>query len=247
MCGITGIVSRDPLRQESIERLARMNDSMVHRGPDGAGHLEAPHVALSIRRLSIIDLGTGWQPLYNEDHSVAVIANGEIYNYVELRESLLGEGHRFKTASDIETIPHLYETHGDDFVEHLRGMFAIALWDSRRQRLVLARDRMGEKPLFLWQDRDRLIFASEMKTLLCSGQVPFELDPTAVDQFFHYQYVVEPRTPLRGVRKLPAGHLLTVDLAPWSVTERCYWRMEDAPLLEGDPPELIRSKRSARL
>src|SRR5205823_1376334 len=98
---------------------------------------------------------------YNEDQSVAVIANGEIYNYVELRESLLGEGHRFKTASDIETIPHLYETHGDDFVEHLRGMFAIALWDSRRQRLVLARDRMGEKPLFLWQDRDRLIFASE--------------------------------------------------------------------------------------
>ena len=123
-----------------------MSTGLVHRGPDGAGEFHQPHIGLGMRRLSIIDLEGGWQPLYNEDRSLALIANGEIYNFVELRVKLEGRGHRFSTHSDCETILHLYEDYGLDFVQHLRGMFAVALWDTPRQRLVLARDRMGEKP-----------------------------------------------------------------------------------------------------
>ena len=197
---------------------------------------------LAMRRLSIIDLDGGWQPLYNEDRSLALLANGEIYNFIELRRRLESQGHRFNTNSDCETILHLYEEHGLDFVQHLRGMYAFALWDSKSKRLVLARDRMGEKPLYLYETKGRLLFASEMKALLASGLVPFELDPAAVNLYFHYQYVPEPMTPLKGVRKLDAACLLTVDVDPWKVEERGYWRMEDAPPLEGDPATLIREQ-----
>ena len=197
---------------------------------------------LAMRRLSIIDLDGGWQPLYNEDRSLALLANGEIYNFIELRRRLESQGHRFNTNSDCETILHLYEEHGLDFVQHLRGMYAFALWDSKSKRLVLARDRMGEKPLYLYETKGRLLFASEMKALLASGLVPFELDPAAVNLYFHYQYVPEPMTPLKGVRKLDAACLLTVDVDPWKVEERGYWRMDDAPPLEGDPATLIREQ-----
>jgi asparagine synthase (glutamine-hydrolysing) len=197
---------------------------------------------LAMRRLSIIDLDGGWQPLYNEDRSLALVANGEIYNFIELRRRLESQGHRFNTNSDCETILHLYEEHGLDFVQHLRGMYAFALWDSKRKRLVLARDRMGEKPLYLYETKGRLLFASEIKALLASGLVPFELDPAAVNLYFHYQYVPEPMTPLKGVRKLDAACLLTVDVDPWKVEERGYWRMDDAPPLEGDPATLIREQ-----
>src|SRR6185369_16650304 len=145
---------------------------------------------------------------------------------------LEGLGHRFNTNSDCETILHLYEEHGLDCVQYLRGMFAFALWDTARKRLLLARDRMGEKPVYLYQTSERLVFASEMKALLVSGFVPFELDPTAVNLYFHYQYVPEPLTPLKGVRKLDAATFLTVDLEPWRVEEHRYWRMEDAPPIE---------------
>lgn len=219
-----------------------MNDSLTHRGPDGEGYFTAPHLAMAMRRLSIIDLKNGWQPLYNEDKSLAIIANGEIYNYIELRESLQKKGHRLSTDSDIETILHLYEDHGLDFVQHLRGMFVFALWDEKRKRLVLARDRIGEKPLYLFEDRNRLLFASELRTILRSKQVDFKLDPIAVNQYFFNGYVPEPMTPIKGVRKLPAGNVLIVDVDPWKVTEYPYWRFEDIPPLEGDPSRLIRAE-----
>lgn len=242
MCGIAGIVSSGRIGPRDLAALGAMNDCLRHRGPDGEGHFNDDHVALAMRRLSIIDLASGWQPLYNEDRSLAIVANGEIYNYVELRKQLKDRGHRLATEGDIETILHLYEEHGLDCVQHLRGMFAFALWDSRRRRLVLARDRMGEKPLYLYEQNGRLIFASEMKALLRSGIVPFELDPTAVNLYFHYQYVPEPMTPLKGVRKLDAASLLVIDVEPWKVEEHRYWRMEDAPPIEGDPAKLIREQ-----
>ena len=242
MCGIAGIVGKRPIKPGEMAALGTMNDRLRHRGPDGAGQFTDVNVALAMRRLSIIDLTGGWQPLYNEDRSLAIIANGEIYNYVELRQQLEARGHRHSTSGDIETILHLYEDHGLDCVQHLRGMFAFALWDSKRRRLVLARDRMGEKPLYLYESEGRLIFASEMKALIASGLVPFELDPNAIDLYFHYQYVPEPTTPLNGVRKLDAAHLLTVDTDPWRVEEHCYWRMEDAPPIEGEPATLIREE-----
>jgi asparagine synthase (glutamine-hydrolysing) len=242
MCGISGIITREGLTADQLARLAAVNDSLSHRGPDGAGQFTGAHVALAMRRLSIIDLEGGWQPLYNEDDSLALVCNGEIYNFVELRVQLEARGHRFKTGSDGETILHLYEEHGTACVEHLRGMFAFALWDDVRRRLLIARDRMGEKPLYLYERDGLLLFASEMKALLRSGLVPFELDPESVDLYFHYQYVPEPRTPLKAVRKLDAAHLLVVEVDPWRVEERCYWRMEDAPPIEGDPPRLIREE-----
>ena len=242
MCGISGIVSRDGLAPDDLERVAAMSRALIHRGPDDSGCFGASHVALASRRLSIIDLGGGRQPLYNEDRSLALVANGEIYNHAELRRQLEARGHRFKTGSDCEAILHAYAEYGPACVERLRGMFAFALWDDARRRLVLARDPLGEKPLYLYERDGRLLFASEMKALLRSGEVPFELDPEAVDLYFHYQYVPEPRTALKGVRKLDAARLLVIDVEPWRVEESCYWRMEDAPPLDGDAPALIREQ-----
>jgi asparagine synthase (glutamine-hydrolysing) len=242
MCGITGIITQAPMTPADLASVRTCNSHLTHRGPDGAGEFQGEHVMLAMRRLSIIDLTGGWQPLYNEDRSLALVANGEIYNFVELRERLESLGHSFRTNSDCETILHLYEEHGLDCVTHLRGMFAFALWDANRKRLMLARDRMGEKPLYLYETEGRLLFASEMKALLASGLVPFELDPTAVNLYFHYQYVPEPLTPLKGVRKLDAACFLTVELEPWQVKEHRYWRMEDAPPIEGDPATLIREQ-----
>src|SRR5688572_22723562 len=242
MCGIAGLVSRKPLTPEEIARVRTVNERLAHRGPDGAGEYLDDHVALAMRRLSIIDLSGGWQPLYNEDRSLVLIANGEIYNFVELRQQLESLGHPFSTGSDCETILHLYEEHGTNCVQYLRGMFGFALWDEKRQRLMLARDRMGEKPLYIYESDGQLLFASEMKALLASGMVPFALDPRAIDLYFHYQYVPEPLTPLKGVRKLDAGHILEVDVADWRVSNKRYWSMEDAPPLAGDPATLIREE-----
>ncbi len=242
MCGICGAVSKSPLREDLVEASRKMSCAMVHRGPDSDGRFRDTYVALAMRRLGIIDLAGGGQPLYNEDSSLVLVANGEIYNFVELRSGLAERGHRFATNSDCETILHLYEEKGLDCVHDLRGMFAFALWDSRKRRLILARDRMGEKPLYLYQAEDYLIFASELRALLQSGFVPFDLDPHAVNLYFHYQYVPEPMTPVKGVRKLDAGYMLVIDLNPWTLTESCYWRMEDADPIEGDPKRLIREE-----
>ncbi|QOI99214.1 MAG: asparagine synthase (glutamine-hydrolyzing) [Phycisphaeraceae bacterium] len=242
MCGICGVAGQRPLTPEDFARVRRANNALLHRGPDGEGELFTPHAALAMRRLSIIDLTGGWQPLYNEDRSLALVANGEIYNFVELRRDLMARGHRFATGSDCETILHLYEERGTDCVHDLRGMFAFALWDVPRRRLMLARDRMGEKPLYLHERDGRVWFSSEIKSLLATGMIPFELDPVVVNEFFHYQYIPEPRSVVRGIRKLPRGHLMLIDTDTGAVEERCYWRLSDAPPLEGDPATLIRGQ-----
>lgn len=245
MCGIAGIIS-----QSSGDRSAevdRMVEALVHRGPDGVGSYGNEHINFGMRRLSIIDLAGGDQPLFNEDRSLVLIANGEIYNYVELRRELIERGHHFRTNSDCEVIVHLYEDYQQGCLERLRGMFAFALWDEMRRTLLLARDRMGEKPLYLFESEGELVFSSELKSILRSGHIRFQLDPQAIDSYFHYGYVPEPQTPLRGVRKLPAGHCLTVRLAERSgvdapglrIEERPYWRIEDAPPVVGAPAELI--------
>src|SRR6476660_87065 len=166
MCGICGIAWSDATRPVSAETLKRMSDSLRHRGPDSEGFLAAPGIGLGFRRLSIVDLKTGDQPISNEDGSVTVICNGEIYNHIELRQRLAAAGHRFATASDVEVIVHLYEEYGLDFVSHLRGMFGLALWDARRRQLVLARDRLGIKPLYFARIPGGVAFSSKPKALL---------------------------------------------------------------------------------
>jgi asparagine synthase (glutamine-hydrolysing) len=249
MCGIAGVITRATLSATQIEKVRKINHRLAHRGPDGEGYYNDTSVMLAMRRLSIIDLKSGWQPLYNEDRSLALVANGEIYNYVELRQELKAQGHVFATGGDCETILHAYEQYGARFVDHLRGMYAFALWDQRAQRLILGRDRMGEKPLYLVNQGDSLFFASELRALVHGGIVPFKLDSGAVNSYLHYGYVPEPKCMVAGVRKLPAAHTLTINLADWSLQQRCYWRMEDAPPLTGDPKQLIREEleQSARL
>jgi asparagine synthase (glutamine-hydrolysing) len=242
MCGIAGIITRNDILACQLEQVACMSRTLVHRGPDGAGEYRDAHLAMGMRRLSIIDLSTARQPLFEEDRSLALIANGEIYNYVELREQLRARGHVFSTDGDCETILHLYEDHGVDCVHHLRGMFAFALWDMRRGTLLLARDRMGEKPLYVYEQDGLLAFASELKTLLRSGVAPPRLESRATEHFFYYHYVPEPLTPVQGVRKLDAGCTLQVTVDPWRVEERAYWRMDDSPPLDGDPARLIRQQ-----
>jgi asparagine synthase (glutamine-hydrolysing) len=242
MCGIAGIISRPALSSDKTAKVARANQLLAHRGPDGDGSYANEHVVLAMRRLSIIDLATGWQPLYNEDRSLVLIANGEIYNYIELRRDLERQGHHFRTGSDCETILHLYEQHGYRFVDYLRGMFAFALWDTRSRKLILGRDRIGEKPLYLAQTGDSLYFASELRALVQAGIVPFKLDPLAVHEYYHYGFVPEPRAMVQGVRKLPAASLLTVQLDSWTFDEQCYWRLEDAPPLTGNPAKIIRKE-----
>lgn len=243
MCGICGYVRAD--RGVDAGAVGRMRGALAHRGPDGQGRFVGEQVTLEVCRLSIIDVNGGHQPLYNEDGSVVLVMNGELYNFVELRHDLVARGHRFATRVDGEVVVHLYEELGLDCVRPLRGMFAFALWDRRAGRLVLARDRMGEKPLYLYERDQQVLFASEIKALLSSGLVPFELDPVSVDLYLHYQNVPEPRTALRGVRKLPPGHMLLIEPDPWRVDEICYWRLEDSPVVEGDPGELLLNELEA--
>jgi len=221
MCGICGIAWSDPKRPVSAETLKRMSDSLRHRGPDSEGFLAAPGIGFGFRRLSIVDLKTGDQPISNEDGSVTVICNGEIYNHIELRQRLVAMGHRFATASDVEVIVHLYEEHGLDFVSHLRGMFGLALWDAQRRRLVLARDRLGIKPLHYAITADGLFFGSEQKAILASGAVEPHADLQSLRQLLSYGRIVAPRTVVTGIRRLPAGHMMT-----WTggrIDIRQYW------------------------
>jgi asparagine synthase (glutamine-hydrolysing) len=229
MCGIAGGVwtaGAAPIGQDVLDR---MTDVLRHRGPDGRGTYrwlaeDGGGVALGHRRLSIIDLGGGGQPLANEDETVWISFNGEIYNYRELRPELERQGHRFRTNSDTETIVHLYEQYGEDCVLHLRGMFAFAIWDQRRRRLFLARDRMGQKPLIYREDRGRLLFGSEIKALLQAPGVSREIDPVALDEYLTYGYVPHPRTMFAGIRKLPPAHYAVFENGRLRV-ER-YWTVD---------------------
>ena len=204
MCGIVGIVERDLGRPVVADDLAKMVRMLHHRGPDEEGSITLSGVGLGMRRLAIVDLSAGQQPILNETGDIKIVANGEIYNFRELQQELEGHGHRFKSRnSDIEVLVHAYEQWGEDFLVRLRGMFALAIWDGRTKTLIAARDRAGEKPLY-WTQTDRgLLLASEVKALLVRPEVSRELDPVALDQFLTYEYILAPRTLLRGVHKLP--------------------------------------------
>ncbi|NLE06165.1 MAG: asparagine synthase (glutamine-hydrolyzing), partial [Crenarchaeota archaeon] len=242
MCGICGIISKTSLTFDHAQQVNLMNQALIHRGPDDTGIYVADNFAFAMRRLSIIDVNSGNQPLYNEDGSIVLVANGEIYNYCELIESLKIRNHHFNTKSDCETILHLYEEYGENCVHYLRGMFAFALWDSKKNKILLVRDRMGEKPLYIYENNDIIIFSSEMKSLLNSGLIPFDINPTAVDLFFHYLYIPEPKTAIKNVRKLPAGNIFCIDLLTWKQKEIRYWSIESAPPLFGNPVEIIRDE-----
>jgi len=226
MCGITGWANLDPRTRppEGADELLRsMCDRMTHRGPDSEGYLIDDGVGLGMRRLAIIDLLTGEQPVFNEDRSIAVILNGEIYNYCELRDDLEARGHTFRSASDTEVLPHLYEEYGRDMVQHLNGMFAFALWDDERRRLFIARDRFGEKPLYWGVFNRTLLFASEPKVLLAHPAVRPDLNLDALRQYLSFDYVPAPLSIYDGINKLPAAHHLTLEDSRIEVKR--YWQL----------------------
>lgn len=245
MCGITGAMWFDPSRAIETATLNRMVDSLTHRGPDDRGvHLAplhrdvaklVPGVALGFRRLSIIDLDGGHQPMSNEDGSVWLVFNGEIYNYRDLRRRLEGSGHRFKSNSDSETVLHLYEDLGPECFEHLNGMFSIALWDSRKGQLILARDRLGKKPLFYRYSNQQFSFGSELKALTQVPGFDRTLSPAAIDQFLTYQYVPHPNCIYQGVKKLPPGHYAVV--SENGIQVRKYWHIDFREENELSQPE----------
>jgi len=230
MCGIAGMIA-GPGETVTPEQVRRMTDTIVHRGPDDEGIQVRGNVGLGMRRLSIIDLAGGRQPIYNEDRSVAVVFNGEIYNFQELRRELEGRGHQFRTNSDTEVIVHLYEEMSANCVTKLRGMFAIALYDEKRDALLLARDRLGKKPLFYAQRAGRLFFGSEIKALLAAAPELAEVDPEGVLQFFYYGYVPDPGSAFRDIRKLPPGHL--AEYIGGQIHVRRYW---DVPAYGANDP-----------
>jgi asparagine synthase (glutamine-hydrolysing) len=232
MCGIAGVLTLPGGDRLDPAVLARMTDSILHRGPDGWGHHVEPPVLMGMRRLSIIDVAGGQQPIGNEDGSIQVVFNGEIYNYRELRAELEQQGHRFRTKSDTEVLVHLYEQHGDDFPRHLNGMFAFALHDRTRRRVLLARDQIGIKPLFVAKLAGQLVFGSEIKALLESGLVPRELDHDALAAFLSWEYVPAPRTLIRAIRKLEPGCTLAVELDSGELRERRYWDLPAADAVE---------------
>ena len=234
MCGITGWVNLDKTRSsrdhtEAI--LHSMCERIVHRGPDSEGIWMDDTVALGMRRLSIIDLHTGDQPVFSEDKSIVVMVNGELYNYREVRAMLEKRGHKFVTQTDTEIVPHLYQEYGDDFVDHINGMFAISLWDTRRKRLVIARDRFGEKPLYYGVFEGKLIYASEPKALLAHPAVKPELNLDALRQYLSFDYVPAPQSIYKGISKLPAAHIMTVENG--EVKTRRYWNLTWQKSAEG--------------
>jgi asparagine synthase (glutamine-hydrolysing) len=221
MCGIAGIVSADPAEQIEAATIRRMCDAIVHRGPDDEGIFVKGNTGLGMRRLSIIDLSGGHQPVFNEDRTVWVVYNGEIYNFPELRRELESRGHRFSTHTDTEVIVHLYEEMGADCVQKLRGMFAFALWDANHSRLLLARDRLGKKPLHYAQVDGRLLFGSEIKALLTVAPELAETNREALLQYFYFGYIPDPLTAFLPIQKLPPGHLL--EFEDGRVRVRKYW------------------------
>ncbi len=253
MCGIVGILDLNGRRDVDRALLDRMNETQHHRGPDEGGlHLE-PGLGLGHRRLSIIDLSSGQQPLFNETGSVAVVFNGEIYNFQPLMAELTALGHTFHTRSDTEVIVHAWEQWGEACVERFRGMFAFAVWDQARETLFLARDRLGVKPLFYATLADGyFVFGSELKALRVHRALDTRIDPTAVEDYFALGYVPEPRTIFQGAAKLPPGHLLTLRRGHPVPPPRAYWDVRFAPDsrigLEDARPELLRRlEESVRL
>ena len=236
MCGIAGAVSFRGAGASDLEQMvAPMIEAQRHRGPDASGTKSDDVCALGHRRLAIIDLSeAGRQPLTNDDGSIWITFNGEIYNFQQLRDDLEKLGYSFRTRTDTEVIVHAYEQWGTDCVKRLRGMFAFGIWDANRRRLFVARDRVGKKPLFYTQDRNRFLFASELQGLLVCPSVEREVDPAAIDSYLSWGYVPAPRTAFRGISKLPPAHYLTLDVSggePKLEIER-YWSLEYTPKIE---------------
>jgi asparagine synthase (glutamine-hydrolysing) len=230
MCGIAGIVASDRLNPEERARLVAMRDVLTHRGPDEAGLYSDEYAGLAHRRLSIVDLAQGQQPLANEDGTIRVVFNGEIYNHTDIRPGLEAAGHRYRTRCDTETIVHAYEQWGDACVERFRGMFAFAIWDARRRRLLLARDRMGIKPLYWTIVDGRLLFGSEIKAILQSGLIRAAANDEAIPELLSTRYLSGPETLFKGIHRLLPGHLLTFEGG--IALTRQWW---DVPVGPSDP------------
>ncbi len=231
MCGIAGIMGSQ--RGEAIHK---MTDVMIHRGPDDSGFFQDDDIALGQRRLSIVDLHSGRQPISNEDDSLQLVCNGEIYNSPELREALKAKGHRFKTETDVEVILHLYEDHGDDCVKHLRGMFAFAIWDSRKRRLFMARDHLGQKPLFFCQKEGGFAFASEVKSILASEIIKPEIDMEGLWHYVSLRFMPDDHSLFQGIKKLPAAHRMVFENNRVSIDK--YWDVEFKNKLKASEAQL---------
>jgi asparagine synthase (glutamine-hydrolysing) len=244
MCGIAGIVETEGRRVEA-RTIRRMCDAIVHRGPDEEGSFVKEEVGLGMRRLSIIDVAGGQQPVFNEDRSVYIVFNGEIYNFPELRKELEVRGHRFTTHSDTEVIVHLYEEEGADCVQKLRGMFAFAIYDERRRRLLIARDRLGKKPLHYVYVNGRLIFASEIKAILAVAPELAEIASDALVQYSYFGYVLDPATAFQQIKKLPPGHLL--ELEDGVLRVRQYWDLPQYGTLQRRSEEEVLEELEQRL
>ncbi len=244
MCGIAGKLHFGGAPADG-RVLDRMCAALTHRGPDARGRYVEGGVAIGMQRLAIIDVAGGDQPIFNEDRSVAVVQNGEIYNYRELRERLVAQGHRFASDSDTEVLVHLYEEHGARMVDHLRGMFAFAIWDSVRQHLFLARDRVGKKPLFWARKGDRFWFASEIRALLQDPEIDRTVDDQAIAAYLALQYVPHPLSAFAAIRKLPPASTMTVTAAGERIDR--YWSLDHTSKIEGPTDELAERLRDQLL
>jgi len=231
MCGICGIINFDFDRKVDLAHLQKMSHTIIHRGPDDEGFYVNQNAGFGFRRLSIIDLKMGHQPISNEDETVWIIFNGEIYNFRQLRKDLAARGHRFQTLTDTETIVHLYEEHGNDCVKFLRGMFAFAIWDERKKKLFCARDRFGIKPFFYHLSQERFVFGSEIKATLSVGGIDEEMDLMALDSYFAYKYITDDRTIFKQIKKLKAAHTLEINWQQGkpSIKIQKYWRLKYQP------------------
>ncbi|WP_129633113.1 asparagine synthase (glutamine-hydrolyzing) [Candidatus Oscillochloris fontis] len=242
MCGICGILHPDT-RPVNADLLRQMNDQIIHRGPDSDGFFVDGRVGMAMRRLAIIDLSGSSQPIFNEDRSVAIVFNGEIYNYRELRAELLLHGHQFATDGDTEVIVHAYEQWGDALLPRLNGMFVFSIWDARQQRLLIARDRMGEKPLYWHQSREHgLVWGSEAKAVLAAPWVERRIDPLALHHYLTLQYTPDPLTIYAGISQLPAAHKLVVEAGHAPRIER-WWRLAFEPKIALSDAEAIEQAR----
>ena len=226
MCGITGIFYKDGQGIDS-SILKKMTQSLIHRGPDEEGFYIEGNIGFGHRRLSIIDLSTGQQPLCNEDGNIWITFNGEIYNYMALKKELENKGHVFKTNSDTETIVHAYEEWGVNCLKKFRGMFAFALWDKNKKQLVIARDRVGKKPLYYFMDNNRFVFASEIKAILDHPNIPKEIDLTALSDYLSLLYVPSPKSIFKSIKKLPAAHYAIITQDSFMLDS--YWDISFEP------------------
>jgi len=244
MCGIAGLLSYNEIQRPDNGKLQRMVGSLYHRGPDECGFFYDRHIAMGMSRLSIIDLAGGSQPIHNEDKTLWIVFNGEVFNYIELKEELLAKGHKFYTTSDTEVILHCYQEYGLDFVQHLNGQFAISIWDTKANKLVLARDRVGIRPLFYAKTKDKLIYASEIKAIFAEGTVKPQIKPDGIADIFTFWVNIPPHSVFEDINELPPGHLLIADEK--GINIKCFWSYsfpENNEFNKDDPDKIVEDLR----